>query len=177
MGHLKGMKLNKWCPTLSHMFFADDAIFFLDGKLIECQNLANIVNQYFFAAGQAVNRNKSEIFFNKACPLSLQENLEGALRIPVIDRTSTYLGIPSDWGRSKWDMFAWILGRVNAKLEVWKESLLSKGGNEILLKIVIQAIPQYAMSIFRIPTSICKSIEQKVARFWWQRDCTKAGIH
>lgn len=69
------------------------------------------------------------------------------------------------------------MGRVNAKLEGWKESLLSKGGKEILLKSVVQAIPQYAMSIFRIPTSICRSIEQKVARFWWQKDSTKAGIH
>lgn len=106
MGHLKGIKLNRWCPTLSHMFFADDAIFFLDGKLLECQNLANIINQYCFATGQAINRNKSRIFFSKECPLSLQENLAGVLQIPVIQRIGKYLGIPSDWGRSKRDMFA-----------------------------------------------------------------------
>lgn len=177
IGHLKGIKLNRWCPTLSHLFFADDDIFFLDGKLLECQNLANIINQYCYATGQAINRNKSSIFFSKFCPLSLQENLAGVLRIPMVQRMGKYLGIPSDWGRSKRDMFAWILGRVNAKLKGWKESLLSKGGNQILLKTVVQAIPQYAMSIFRIPTSICRSIEQKVARFWWQKDSAKAGIH
>ncbi|XP_071722606.1 uncharacterized protein [Rutidosis leptorrhynchoides] len=64
----------------------------------------------------------------------------------MLQRTGKYLGIPSDWGRSKRDRFAWTLGRVNAKLEGWKESLLSKGGKEILLKTVIQAIHQYAMS-------------------------------
>jgi len=30
--------------------------------------------------------------------------------------------------------FAWRLGRVNRKLEGWKESLNSKAGKEILLK-------------------------------------------
>ncbi|KAL3730505.1 hypothetical protein ACJRO7_027507 [Eucalyptus globulus] len=74
-------------------------------------------------------------------------------------------------------MFAWILGRVNSKLEGWKEQLISKGGKEILIKTVVQALPQYAMSIYRIPTSLCKSIEQKIAQFWWQPNGSKAGIH
>lgn len=62
MENLKGIKLNRWCPTLSYLFLADDPIFFLDGWLQECQNLANILNQYCLATEQAVNRNKSRIF-------------------------------------------------------------------------------------------------------------------
>lgn len=44
MGHLKGIKFNRWCPTLSHLFFADDYVFFLETNIKECQNLANILN-------------------------------------------------------------------------------------------------------------------------------------
>jgi len=84
--------------------------------------------------------------------------------VPVLDKTGKYLGIPSNWGSSKKDMFAWILGRVNAKLEGWKENLISKGGKEILLKSMVRALPQYVMSIFKILVSICKSVEQKIAR-------------
>jgi len=74
-------------------------------------------------------------------------------------------------------MFAWILRRVSAKLAGWKEQLISKGGKEILLKSVVQALPNYAMSIFKLPVSLCKSIEQKIAQFLWQNSYTKSGIH
>ncbi|XP_048138552.1 uncharacterized mitochondrial protein AtMg00310-like [Rhodamnia argentea] len=63
------------------------------------------------------------------------------------------------------------------KLEGWKETLISKAGKEILIKSVVQAIPQYAMSIFKIPTSICKSMERKIASFWWSNSESKTGQH
>jgi len=58
-GSLKGITLNSHCPTLSHLLFADDFIFFLDGILSECQNLIAVLNQYCFATSQTVNLNNS----------------------------------------------------------------------------------------------------------------------
>ncbi|KAI3407673.1 C2H2-type domain-containing protein [Psidium guajava] len=74
-------------------------------------------------------------------------------------------------------MFGWILGRVNMKLEVWKEQLISNAVKEILLKTVVQALPQYAMSIFKILISVCKAIEKKIANFWWRNCQSEAGLH
>ncbi|XP_039173493.1 uncharacterized protein LOC120295938 [Eucalyptus grandis] len=127
--------------------------------------------------GQAVNLNKSGIYFSKCCPMSLRNNMAAVLRVLEIDKTGKYVGIPSDWGGSKKDIFAWILARVNKKLESWKENLLSKAGKEILIKSVVQAIPQYAMSIFKIPVSICKAIEKKIANIWWKNGKKSARIH
>lgn len=67
-------------------------------------------------------------------------------------------------------MFTWIIARVNKKLEGWKENLISKAGKEVLIKSVVQALPQYAMSIFKIPISICRAIERKIAAFWWKNN-------
>lgn len=114
---------------------------------------------------------------SKNCPYSLRINLANGLRVPLLDRTGKYLGIPSDWGSSKRDMFAWILSRVNTKLEGWKENQISKGGKEVLLKSVVQALPQYAMMIFKLPVSLCKAVEQKTARFWWKNSSNKSGVH
>lgn len=124
-----------------------------------------ILNQYCLVAEQEINLNKSGIFFSKGCSQSLKDNMARELRVPIIDKTGKYLGIPSDWGESKLQMFAWVLGRINSKLESWKEKLLSKAGKEVPLKMVVQALPQYTMSVFKILISIYKAIEPKIASF------------
>lgn len=176
-GSLKGIKLNRYCPTLSHLLFVDDAIIFMDGTVRECQNLANLLNQYCYATGQAINLNKSGVFFSKGCPLTLKSNMAHELQVPIFDKTEKYLGIPSDWGQTRKEMFSWILARVSMKLEGWKEKLLTKASKEILIKAVVQALPQYAISIFKIPISICKAIEQWITAFWWKQSESKRGMY
>jgi len=127
-GTLKGIQLNRNCPTLSHLMFADDAIFFLEGTITECQNLGQILNEYCYATGQEINLNKSGVYFSGNCPAALKHNLATQLRVPVLQKTGKYLGIPTEWGQSKKEMFAWILARVNSKLAGWKEKLLTKAG-------------------------------------------------
>jgi len=67
-GRFKGIKLHNKCPTLSHLLFVYDSIFFLDGKVRECQQLVDIFNQYRMVTGQAIKLNKSETFFSSGCP-------------------------------------------------------------------------------------------------------------
>jgi len=74
-------------------------------------------------------------------------------------------------------MFDWITARVEKKLEGWKEQLVSKAGKEVLIKMVVQALPQYAMNIFKIPISICRAIERKISAFWWKQHAKQKGIH
>lgn len=136
-----------------------------------------ILNQYCHASGQAINLNKSEIFFSSNCPPELRNNMANTLRVVVMEKSGKYLDFTLDWGDTKKEMFPWVLACVNTKLEGWKENLISKAGKEILIKIVIQPLPQYATSIFKILVSICKSVEQKVANFWWKNSDSKAGIH
>ncbi|KAI3439780.1 uncharacterized protein J3R85_004433 [Psidium guajava] len=33
------------------------------------------------------------------------------------------------------------------------------------------------MSIFKIPISVCKAIERKIANFWWKQNTSKANIY
>lgn len=46
-----------------------------------------------------------------------------------------------------------------------------------MIKAVLQAIPTYTMSCFRVPISICKEMEAICARFWWGDSGMKKGIH
>lgn len=48
-----------------------------------------------------------------------------------------------------------------------EKSVFTEGGQEILLKAVIQAIPTFDMSCFRIPCTILKEIKTMYVNFWW----------
>jgi hypothetical protein len=43
-------------------------------------------------------------------------------------------------------------------MQGWKEKFLSHAGKEILLKVVVQAIPTYTMSVFKISKTLCNDI-------------------
>jgi len=43
-------------------------------------------------------------------------------------------------------------------MQGWKEKILSQAGNEVMIKAVIQSIPAYSMSVFKLPVSLCKKI-------------------
>lgn len=47
----------------------------------------------------------------------------------------------------------------------WKEGFLSRASKEVLIKVVVQAIPSYIMSFFKLPKGVCKEIERMMASF------------
>lgn len=44
---------------------------------------------------------------------------------------------------------------------------MSHAGKEILIKAVLQAIPTYVMSVFRLPKRLCREINSLMGRLWW----------
>jgi hypothetical protein len=56
------------------------------------------------------------------------------------------------------------------KMNSWEEKLLSMGGRLTLIKLVLNAIPIYCMSIYCLLVNIKKKrIEQLCKRFFWFR--------
>ncbi|KAH9770469.1 putative reverse transcriptase/RNA-dependent DNA polymerase [Citrus sinensis] len=47
----------------------------------------------------------------------------------------------------------------------------------VLIKVVAQAVPAYAMSVFKIPSTLCKDIQKAMVKFWWGNKKEKHGIH
>ena len=58
-------------------------------------------------------------------------------------------------------------------MQGWREKLLSQASREIMIKAVIQSIPAYSMSVFKLPVSLCKDIEAMIRKFWWGQGETK----
>ena len=80
-------------------------------------------------------------------------------------------------GRNKRASLNYIKERVWNKLQGWKEQLLSQVGREVLLKAMVQAIPTFAMSCFRLPISLFHEIEMSIRKFWWGQQGEQRKIH
>lgn len=102
-------------------------------------------------------------------PPLILDQVKDALGVQEIKKYEKYLSLPSLVGRKKKPSLLYIKERVEAKLQGWKEQLLSQAGREILLKAIIQAIPTYAMSCFKLPVTRCHDIEVLIRKFWWSQ--------
>ena len=87
------------------------------------------------------------------------------------------LGLPTVVGKNKKVSLNYIKERVWAKLQGCKEKLLSQPGREVLLKAVVQSIPTFAMSCFKLLVGLCKEIEMQIRKFWWGERGGQRKIH
>ncbi|KAK6141372.1 hypothetical protein DH2020_024889 [Rehmannia glutinosa] len=99
------------------------------------------------------------------------------LNIPEVVSHGKYLGLPSVVGANKQQIFSNIVDRAWSKLQGWKEMHLSQAGRLILIQSVIQSIPTFAMSCFRIPDYIIDKLQSMMAHFLWSGNPEKRSIH
>lgn len=79
-------------------------------------------------------------------------------------------------GGSKIQSLQWLKDRILNKMNGWKGNLLNPAGKEVLIKVVIQAIPTYIMAILKLPKTFCHNLSAEVARFWWSSSGHSRGI-
>nr|GEY14256.1 RNA-directed DNA polymerase, eukaryota, reverse transcriptase zinc-binding domain protein [Tanacetum cinerariifolium] len=143
---------------ISHLFYADDAMFI--GKWT-CENvkvLMLMLHCFFLASGLKINVQKSSIFGIGVRP-SVVRNM--AVRYGCIATTLpfTYLGVKvgANMKRiSSWDV---VVNKVTSKISTWKAKSLSVGGRLTLIKYVLGAIPTYYMSLIKAPKGVLKRLE------------------
>ena len=172
----QGIKITKNAPLITHSLFADDSLFFFNGDLNHCVALNDILKNYCRASGQVINYNKSSLVFSKNTPSEFKDQVAAIFGVPITESPGKYLGLPSDWGRSKKQALTWVKDRIQSKMSGWKEKLLSQAGKDVLIKAVIQSMPVYAMSIFKFPDYFCNELNSMVANFWWKKSSSK-GVH
>jgi hypothetical protein len=112
--------------------------------------------------GQRINRSKSSRHFGKGCPEPIREEIKVLLEVPNETLSEKYLGMPTDVGKSMNDAFKYIKDRIWNNVQGWMEMILSAGGNGVLIKAVIQVIPTFCMSCFKLPRSLCEHINSMI---------------
>ncbi len=94
--------------------------------------------------------------------------------VPAYER---YLGVPAMVGQKKKGYFQELQHRFMKKLNGWYTKGFSRAGKEVLIKVVAQAIPSYAMGVFRLPVGFCNELQRKFTAFWWGTTNQQGKIH
>lgn len=158
-------------------FFANDSVLFCRAIQVECQKILDILAVYERGSGQKINREQTNIFFSSNTLQPTQACIQHLLGVLAIRQYDKYLGLPVLVGREKKRSFIYLKKRVWKKLQGWKEKLLSIAGREVLIKVVIQAIPTYTMSCFKFPKGLIKELEVLIKKFWWGYNDDTRKVH
>ncbi|KAK0608384.1 hypothetical protein LWI29_029944 [Acer saccharum] len=176
-GIFSGFRCSRWGPKITHLFFADDSLLFTRASKEECINVRRLLDSYSQASGQCINFNKSAVCFSKQISQAGRGVLANVLGMSIVGCHSKYLGLSCVIGRNKIASFDVIKDRVWKKLQSWSSRFFSGGGKEVLIKAVIQAIPVYSMSLFKLHVSLIYELHHLCARFWWGGGSSTRKLH
>ena len=174
---ITGHQICRGAPSISHLLFADDSLFFCKASIDQARAVRRVLSLYESASGQQVNAGKSSISFGRGIPRHRKEEIIQELEIREVLSHEKYLGLPTHVGKSRVRAFISLKDRVGQRLSGWSNKMISWAGREVLIKAVAQAVPIYAMSIFKLPKDFCSSLQAMINRFWWGHDPDKRKIH
>uniref|UniRef100_A0A8R7VBA0 Reverse transcriptase domain-containing protein n=1 Tax=Triticum urartu TaxID=4572 RepID=A0A8R7VBA0_TRIUA len=103
-----GIRVSFRAPWVNHLLFADDCLVFISATTDSADRLNRILQIYASCSGQAVNRDKSAIFFSPNTPTNRREAVKQVLTILVETFSERYLGLPTAFGRITSDTFEHI---------------------------------------------------------------------
>ena len=151
--------------------------FFGKATVLEARGIRRILREYARGSGQVVNLSKSSIYFGSKTSCRVRKEIGSILGIPSNDGFGKYLGLQADFGLSKKAVFEHVRDKLEGRLSGWVEQFLSQAGKEVLVKAVAMALPNYAMSCFKLPIGVCKDLEKAIRNFWWRGSDKRNGVH
>lgn len=175
--NLQGLKAARHGPYVTRFLFADDSILFSKATKNEARAVKILLCQYSFIRGQTINYRKSSILISPNTTIAMKNSIASILGITIVDVHDKFFSLSSIIPRSKRQAFEFIKDRNVQKCAGWKEKLLSKGGKEVLIKSVSSAIPIYAKSCFRFPTSLCNQMKNIISQFWRGQKKEERKLH
>ena len=167
MNLIEAVSIGKAKVSLKHLQFADDTLIFAPRNSTCITNYFRILDIFALMLGLSLNYSKSSfISWNLEDHSWARLVVEGVgcihSRPPL-----TYLGFPLGIHLNR--CFAWklVLRNIENRLASWKAKLLSRAGRLTLIKSVLNSLPVYFMSMFKMPKAVATKIVKLQRRFFW----------
>ncbi|GKC58912.1 RNA-directed DNA polymerase, eukaryota [Tanacetum coccineum] len=173
-GLFKGVHI-QGSVSLSHLFYADDAVFIGEWSDSNMVNIVKILKCFFLASGLKINIQKSQIL-GVGVPQNLVTQAASLIGCGIMQKPFRYLGVMVGDCMSR--KLAWTdtIQKLRSRLSNWKVKTLSVGGRLTLLKSVLGASPLYNMFIYRVPKGVLKEMEAIHSNFFIGADTLERKI-
>ncbi|GJW15089.1 RNA-directed DNA polymerase, eukaryota [Tanacetum coccineum] len=163
-GLFKGIRLHG-SLLLSHLFYADDALFIGEWSDANLRRIIYIFKCIFLASGLQINISKSQVL-GVGVPRSSVEAMAASIGCSIMQNKFRYLGVMVGECMSRHKAWDDVVLKLRTRLSKWKAKTLSIGGRLTLLKSVLGASPLYTMSIFKVPKGVLKVMESIRSNFF-----------
>ncbi|KAK3198663.1 hypothetical protein Dsin_022078 [Dipteronia sinensis] len=141
---------------VSHLQFADYTMLFIQPRMDYLRNVKRILRFFEVASSLCIN-------FHKSCVVKIGKGGEGTVNWAAILKCAkaslpvSYLGLPLRGRPCSTLFWAELVQRIGNRLAPWKRMFLNKGGRLVLIKAIMSSIPNYYMSVIKMPETLYKS--------------------
>nr|GEU54499.1 RNA-directed DNA polymerase, eukaryota [Tanacetum cinerariifolium] len=162
--------------NLSHMFYADDAVFVGKWSESNISSLIHVLDCFHKVSGLKINMNKSKII---GIEVEAGKVSCAAIKLSCRVLKAPFLYLGSYVGGDMHKLQSWedIVDRVRRRLSRWKMKMLSIGGRLTLIKSVLGSMPIFHMLMFKVPACILRILESLRGKFFngHETSCKKAS--
>ncbi|XP_076881360.1 uncharacterized protein LOC143529460 [Bidens hawaiensis] len=154
-GILKGCQSPNRGPLATHLLYADDAMLIGEWFKTNMENVAKILRCFHMYSGLKINLKKSILFGSNVSGTEIG-NLAGVIGCNAGIMPFLHLGLLVGANMNKIHNWNGIIDVFEKRLGLWRAHSLSIGGRVVLIKSVLESLPVYYFSLFKVP---CKVVE------------------
>ena len=166
---IEAMKIGKAKVSVKHLQFADDILIFTPNSPSCIINYFRILDIFALMSGLNLNYNKSAFISWKSDDFHWVDELAKNVGCLHVRPPFSYLGFPLGANFNTYAAWKPILRNIENKLASWKVRLLSRSGRLTLIKSVLNSLPVYFMSLFKMPKIVADKIVKMQRKFFWGR--------
>ncbi|KAK4411817.1 LINE-1 retrotransposable element O protein [Sesamum angolense] len=131
LGNLKGVKVCRIAPAISHLFYADDLIIFCRAEEKDAHTVRQCLSKFEEWSSQLANSNKSMVHFSENVTKEQKDDILRILQMPECNHRSKHLGLPFCKPKSRTQVFNELVEKLEGRLSLWKAKNLSRAGKMV----------------------------------------------
>jgi len=174
-GFLRGIQVSPK-RSMTHVLFVDDVLLFGVASEEEWKNYFEIVTTYSSASGMKISTTKS-ILIHSERDLGSEITEIFSIATAPLDNGFKYLGFnlkPNAYRIGDW---VWMWKKIENRISHWINRYLSLGGRLTLAKAVLESIPVYWLTLYKVPVSILTGIRKRIFSFIWKGGHKNKKMH